>query len=307
MEDLFGVGGSTREIRFEFETVFSPFERLSLDTIPPIDVVTLDREGRPCRPIEVKLTVVPDDSSARKAASEWSAEMVVRPVTSAYALMSMWSGVGDRELQNGFAAKVTQLLRPIWRKVGDWGNISEVSSSRDKILSSCEEVLKLFVPFQRPFLAQTIWKTEGKRAALAPQCLDVFAWSDLAIVTLPLDLAKNKRPLAGEKVNRPLREVARHLRTLYDLSTTGCFVYDRTYRGMALGTQTDKSFSVNGLSTIRFLRHQRLQEPVFSAQVLPDLILNGGEELLCPERRFDAAVYYTCRDAIKEMRQGDRP
>ena len=98
------------------------------------------------------------------------------------------------------------------------------------------------------------------------------------------------------RVSRSLREAARHTRCLYSLLTEGRLRYGQVYAGMSLGNQTDKSFAVNGSRTWTYLRHPRLERPFFSAKVLKSLILNGGHRLLSPERRFDAAIYYTWND-----------
>ena len=97
----------------------------------------------------------------------------------------------------------------------------------------------------------------------------------------------------GGKASQPirlLRETARHVRALYDILTKGDYNYNQIYKGMALGAQTDKSFAVNGSNTYKYLRHERLNKPALPRDVLHQIIMNGGEHELKPERRFDAAV-----------------
>lgn len=57
---------------------------------------------------------------------------------------------------------------------------------------------------------------------------------------------------------RHLREITRHVRSLYDILNTGEFDYEGTYKGMSLGEQTDKAFSLSGTLTLKYLQHQRL-------------------------------------------------
>ena len=108
-----------------------------------------------------------------------------------------------------------------------------------------------------------------------------------------LPVAGLPKRLGPGSVPRPLREIARHVRGLYDLLTTGDFDYSDIYKGMALGAQTDKSLAISGRVTNRYLHHERLRRPLLHRRVLQDLILHilhGGERSLRPERRFDAAV-----------------
>ena len=292
IEDAFRTRSSGEDIRFEFESPYEPYQGYCSDALPSIDVVTKDHSGQFCAPIEIKLTVVPDSSTHRKVEDEWSAELVVRPVSSAYALLSLFDDVANSA---DVHQELLKAVRGINERIQDWSNVSEVSSYRNEILSSLGSAFKRLQEFQKPYLMQPIWKTEGKQARLADKCLDVFFWSNLAIAKLPLDIAQNESPRQN-KVSRSLREAARHTRCLYSLLTEGRLRYGQVYGGMSLGNQTDKSFSVSGSRTWTYLRHPRLARPFFSADVLKDLILNGGHRLLSPERRFDAAIYYTWKD-----------
>lgn len=292
IEDAFGTASSGNDIRFEFESTFDPYQNYCSDDLPSIDVISKERGGQFCAPIEIKLTVVPDSSTYRRIEDEWSAELVVRPVSSAYALLSLFDAVVKSP---DVCQKLLVTVRAINERMQDWNNVSEVSSYRDDILSSLGSAFERLQEFQKPYLMQPIWKTQGKQARFADKCLDVFFWSNLAIAKLPLDIAQNETPRQN-RVSRSLREAARHTRCLYSLLTEGRLRYGQVYGGMSLGNQTDKSFSVNGSRTWTYLRHPRLERPFFSTEVLKSLILNGGHRLLSPERRFDAAIYYTWND-----------
>ena len=86
------------------------------------------------------------------------------------------------------------------------------------------------------------------------------------------------------------------------LCTADRFNYDLIYRGMSLGNQTDKAFAISGNKSIHYLFHSRLEKPHFPPSVLSQLILNGGESRLSPERRFDAVIFYTCRNLAQSER-----
>lgn len=83
--DIFGTEDC--KIHFEFESIFKPFMEYTVSNLPSIDVVTMDYQQKFLRPIEVKLTVVPDYTTAQDVEEKWSSELVVRPVSSAYAVM----------------------------------------------------------------------------------------------------------------------------------------------------------------------------------------------------------------------------
>jgi hypothetical protein len=44
------------------------------------------------------------------------------------------------------------------------------------------------------------------------------------------------------------------------------------------------------------MRHVRLTEPKVHRSALSKIILNGGEKLLSPERRFDATIFFTAME-----------
>ena len=52
------------------------------------------------------------------------------------------------------------------------------------------------------------------------------------------------------------------------------------------------------------MNHPRLRKLRLAADVLPSLILNGGENKLSPERRFDATVFYTCKALLQRNLDG---
>ena len=298
VENIFGTTDTGESIRFEFETLYRPYQDFSSSTIPSIDVVVKDRNGNYCRPIEVKLTVVPDSTTVDNDERLWSAEIVLRPVSSAYAVMSLWENIRDNV---SVREQIKEALDPVCQSMQSWDHEQEIIGKRLQIISALQQALQLLQPHQRPYLIQPIWKTKGIKAELAEQCLDVFCWSDLAVVKLPLmPLARNSPSTNAERqpkrVKRTLREVARHVRCLYMLCTADRFNYNHIYAGMSLGSQTDKAYSISGSNTIRYLFHPRLKEPQFPPRVLSKLILNGGEDQLSPERRFDAIIFYTCRD-----------
>ena len=280
------LGGDEDDMYYRFESAFAPYSEFVGDSLEKIDLVVL-KSGRPFRPLEVKLTVVPDSSTADDGEARWGPEMVVRPVSSAYAMMGIARRLRESE-NRPILKQVESTLRPAYSNVSGWNNVAEIGNKRDKLTDALSDSIKIARQVQEPYLLQPIWKTEGQSLKFCRQCFDVFVWSDAAIMNIPLERHRN----AGRsgKVSRHLREVARHVKAFYEACALGHFNYHDTYGGMSLGSQTDKSFSISGKVTRTYLNHVRLRKPHYSTDILHEIILNGGEKMLKPERRFDAAV-----------------
>ncbi|HDP35036.1 MAG TPA: HindVP family restriction endonuclease, partial [Candidatus Hydrogenedentes bacterium] len=64
IEKMFGTELPNSEIFFAFETAYEPFRDFLEDNLPPIDLVVKDKEQQFIRPLEIKLTTLPDDSTS---------------------------------------------------------------------------------------------------------------------------------------------------------------------------------------------------------------------------------------------------
>lgn len=143
---------------------------------------------------------------------------------------------------------------------------------------------------------QTIWKTQGKSPFLAHNAFDIIIWSDFAFTRLFLDSSKDTN-----EITRQVRSSLRFARALYEASTTGKIRLNDIYTKMAFQYQTDKEFSVNGKTTVKYIKSKRTYRPSVETLALKDIILNGGEKLLSPERRFDQTIYFTVARVYYEM------
>lgn len=280
---------------YSFETQYPEYQDYTLGN-ESIDLVVFQKSRKhspdasrfPVRPLEVKLTVVPDVTTSQLNSNEWAPELVVRPISSAYAMLGIASRLlsGDHDELLG---EVTALLHTCCQRMqrDDWTNVKAVLAKSHDLVQCLDGVMKLVRPLQSAFLIQAIWRTIGQTPMLDGQCFDVFVWSNLAVVGIPLMMVKHQR---RNVMNRNLREVVRHVSALYALCTTKTFNYVDTYGGMGLSLQTDKSFAISGKVTGKILRHPRLRQPHYGIDDIPTIILNGGESLLKPERRLDAAL-----------------
>jgi hypothetical protein len=140
---------------------------------------------------------------------------------------------------------------------------------------------------------QPVWKTEGKSPKLAENCLDVFVWSNLAFTRLFIDLAKVEIRLYGQ-----VRSIARYTRTivwlfrmLHDFSLNGSFNHRRIIDLLSYNTKNDKAFAISGRVSHVYMRSEALRRPRIQKQEIKRIILGGGQNLLSPERRFDAIIY----------------
>ena len=210
----------------------------------------------------------------------------MRPVSSAHAMMGVASSLMDPNNEET-RSSVIDVLRSAYNKIATWTNVTEISQKSSDLLSALEKTGRIVEKIQKPFLLQPIWRTRGQSLELCKQCFDVFVWSDVSVMSIPVRECLHS---PSEGVTRWLRETARHVRSLYDLLNVGDYDYSGIYKGMPLDLQTDKSFALGGRKSMVYLRPRRLVEPILKRNILSKLILNGGEGELKPERRFDAAV-----------------
>ncbi len=277
------VGADQQSPFYEFEAQFTPFRHFSRNVVDKIDLV-VSLNNKPSIPLEVKLTVVPDSSTMKKPESEWAPEIVIRPVSSAHAMMSLASNLTDPNFRS-VRDQVIKVLQPAYNQISNWDNESEVIKHSQQIHDVLWQTLQFCEPLQSPFLLQPIWRTKGQSLELSDNCLDVFVWSDVATMGIPVQEHTNT-----DKMSRTFREIARHVRSLYDVLRTEDYDYSGIYKGMPHGNQTDKSFSISGSASLDYLAHHRLTHPIVPSTELNNIILNGGENHLKPERRFDSAV-----------------
>lgn len=297
VEDVFGTTATGDGVRFEFETEAVSLSRYTTAPLGVTDLMTVEPAGRQLRALEVKLTVLPDNTTADLDETAWGTELVVRPITSAYATLRIW----DRLLNIGLSQQIRRVVEPVATEIQSWDNRAEMLGVMDHLIQALSVAGSLCHTVQSPFLIQPIWKTEGKSPALAEKCFDVFVWSDLALWKLFVDASSRA---SVRRLTRTQRECARTVRSLYDLATRGRIDYDAIYRGMGLGSQTDKACAFSGKATYPYMQHARLAEPALDRSVLSSIILGGGEAQLSPERRFDASVYFAWRARVERGETG---
>ncbi len=78
---------------------------------------------------------------------------------------------------------------------------------------------------------------------------------------------------------------------LHDFSINGAFNHERIIDTLSYNTKNDKAFSVSGRITHSYMMSEELRQPRIQKNEIRNIIVGGGQNLLSPERRFDAIVY----------------
>jgi hypothetical protein len=281
IDEVFNTDQPNSNLYFAFESIFEPYKKYAYDDIKGIDLV-VKHENHWLRPLEIKLTVIPDETTHKLGECEWGSEIVVRPPTTYYCAL----GIADSCSQE--FDKVRRIIEPLCSNIQYWDSQHEILAKRDELLEILDQFQQEFVDYQKPFLMQPIWKTQGKMPILCENAFDIFIWSDFALCRTFLDRSKE-----GNEISRHMRSAARLARILYELSTRGKANINTIYTTMAFGHQTDKEFSLSGRITRNYMQHPRLIKPILKRNVVKEIILGGGEKKLSPERRFDQTIYWT--------------
>ncbi len=214
-KDLFGIPYNDPDIFFAFESDYSPFQKLVLNNLPRIDLVTMNTRTNSClRGLEIKLTALPDNSTYTLSEDQYGSEIVCRPDTIVYMALSIILSLNEN--QDG----LRRALKPL-DHIKDWSqginvipHLSMMGEMMDKILSENTEK-------QSPLILQPIWKTQGKSQILADNAFDVFVWSDFAFAQLFLSVVRGELQDNRTTITRQVRSVIWLVKMLYDYSLNG--------------------------------------------------------------------------------------
>lgn len=172
-------------------------------------------------------------------------------------------------------------------KINHWEEPEEVLGCYDKILKSILDICTYLHDKQTPLIIQPVWKTAGGKSVLAEDCLDVFVWSNLAVI----QMCNRKDSYSNKKITRPMRAIIWiYLMLLEYVSVYGRFDYRRIVRLHSYNIANDKAYALSGTQTFEFLNCPELTHPRISKHEIKNIILGGGQHMLSPERRFDAVI-----------------
>lgn len=289
---VFNTSLPNDKLRFSFESRYDPYQVFTHDDLKPIDLV-IQEEGKTgsfLRPLEIKLTTLPDNTTSNLPEDSYGCELVVRNPTTRYIALSLAQACQKR------LTELREILDPVCHTIRSWDNLREMADKKIEIFSALEEVIVTFRDLQKPLLLQPVWKTLGKSAILSENCLDIFVWSDFGLTRLFMSADNQRDP---EKISRPERTALRLARCLYEISSRGKVYQQPIYDGMTFDTLNDKEFAISGARTNAFMRSPRLTNPIVTKDKIKEIILGGGQKYLSPERRFDAIIYFS-RDLFDE-------
>ena len=248
--------------------------------LPRTDLVIQDIKEQKCLSgLEVKLTALPDNTTCHLTDDLYGSEIVVRPDSIVYLTCSIANNLEKLKDLIILAENSDDL---------DWSDPQQVIPLFPIIHKSLNNICNNATK-QQPFLLQPIWKTEGKSPRLAGHCLDVFCWSDIAFLKFILSIARLNVDCSS--ITRQTRTAIWLYKMLLEIVLRGKFNHKQIIDMCSYNTKNDKAFSSSGLVTNPFMCNPRLTKPIITKDKIKYIILGGGQELLSPERRFDAIIY----------------
>ncbi len=281
IKDIFGINPDDKDTYFAFESQHTPYQKFVYGSLPRTDLV-IQREstGECLNGLEVKLTALPDNTTYDLTENLYGSEIVVRPDTIVYLACSIAANLSN---------KLGDLLPSI--EVADWSDGKQVLEQIDKIICAIRKISIDLEANQTPFLLQPIWKTIGKSPELAENCLDIFVWSNAGFTNFISHVA-NDNPKAKE-ITRQTRTAIWLYKMLNDIKEKKKFDHEKIIDNLSYNTKNDKAFSSAGNITNKYIACPRLITPIIKKSEIKEIILGGGQNLLSPERRFDAIIFNT--------------
>jgi hypothetical protein len=241
-----------------------------------------EETGRCVSMAEIKLTALPDNSTHHLSESLYGCELVVRPDTIVHLALSI--AAQFREKRHILATLIQQ-----FPSVSDWTDIAIVAPRIPQLMTVLDAFMLEHLPLQKPLVMQPIWKTEGRKQSLHQHAFDIFVWSNFAFSRL-FFRGENLNP---NTITRGARSIAWLARMLYDFALTDRIDHRSIIDSMSFNTRNDKAFAVNGMVTRPLMNGPELSQPRVSRSAVRNIILGGGQLLLSPERRLDAAILNT--------------
>ena len=277
IDKVFSIKADSDDLYFAFEAQHSPFQKYLIGTLPRTDlVIQKESTGECLRGLEIKLTALPDNSTYNFNEDRYGSELVVRPDTIVYLACSIASSL-----------ELDRLIPDV--EIDDWSEPLEVLEEITTIIKTIYSISLELEKNQSAFLVQPIWKTEGKSSRLATQCLDIFVWSNAGFCNFISEIADKNQ--STNKITRQIRTAIWLFTMLLEIKQRGRFDHQEIINNLSYNTKNDKAFASSGTITNRYMNSPRLLSPIIGKSEIKNIILNGGENMLSPERRFDAIIF----------------
>lgn len=278
---LLGIDPLAEEAYFSYESELQRYNVFYTGEREKIDLVTMERESRRgLSGLEIKLTALPDNTTKNLTPEEYGCEIVVRPPTICFLACSIcdkYEGAIGRSQLRDLLGNVPQIKH--------WEDAENVLPHYLEIEEALRRVSSAVRLRQQPLIVQPVWKSLGAQMRLADDCLDVFVWSNLALLMLCCGQEKSQAT-----ISRHMRTVIWVYRMLFDYAVYGQFDYVRIIKLHSYSYANDKAFALSGRATNAVMRCHELLHPRISKGEIKNIILGNGQILLGPERRFDAVI-----------------
>lgn len=283
--DLFRINPLAETAFYNFESSFPAYDKFYTGEREKIDLVMLNTSTENAIPLiglEIKLTALPDNTTKNLTEDKYSCEIVVRPPTINFIACSICNSFRTIEGKEELRAMLNTVPR-----INHWEEPEEVLPHYNKILNAVLTISTYLNNKQTPLIIQPIWKTKGAKSVLAEDCLDVFVWSNLAVI----QMCNRSDSTSIRRITRPMRTIIWiYLMLLEYTGVYGQFDYRRIVRLHSYNIANDKAYALSGTQTYEFLQCTELEHPRISKYDIKNIILGGGQNLLSPERRFDAVL-----------------
>jgi len=288
VEDVFGA--SPESCSFEFEGIYNPFRPFVFGGPNKSDVIVHRRGGDPLRALEIKLTVVPDQTTLKFPRASQASEFVTRPLMVELLATNICMAYGRQG-----RSKLNDLLLQGLGNPNNWNwqQEKEMFPRLAKVRRALELVITSSCDRQTPMVVQPIWRTIDDSMRLDEHCFDAFIWTDFGLALLYLQsLIKNIDASGSDsKISRETRSAVWLVKMLWDYSTAGQLTMSEVIKQIPYGNQQDKAGAFSGKIMLDYMQGPELKYPRVTRRDLPKIILNGGEEFLNPERRLDATLF----------------
>lgn len=280
----FNISPTDNDTFYAFEALYSPYQKYVIGTLPRTDLVIQNSTTGECLSgLEIKLTALPDNTTFDLTDSDYGCELVIRPDSIVYLACSV-AMCFEKNRKLNLSKTMGKTLLNI-----DWSDAIITLNHIPAILKKLEEISSLIEQNQTAFLLQPVWKTAGKSSKLTQNCLDVFFWSNAAFVKFITEISDNNTK--AKKITRQTRTAIWLYKMLLDLAVSGKFNHEMIIDKLSYNTKNDKAFASSGNITNMYMRCNRLTKPKIEKEKIKEIILGGGQNLLSPERRFDAILY----------------
>ena len=304
------IGMDPKSAFFQFEGVFDGYAPYTHGEVKKPDVVVIDRySGKHCRPLEIKLVVVPTSGTSKLPREKQSCEIVTRPPTIEQLAFSIAHSYGE--------SRRYELQEIICEAIGQpndlsWNDQSKMIREVDRILKAAEIMVRKGVEAQTPLVLTAVWRSEGQKPVLDKNAFDVFVWTDLAFIQLFMDAVRNSYYEGLEKlrtdlpktISRPARALIWLIKSLWDYTTQSSLDFARVHSAITYGAQSDKAAAFAGAMPLKHLSSSEFLYPRISRDEVGCIIYPKAFDFLLPERRLDAAL--AIQHLVNRQRRGDR-